>query len=185
MNATAFEGLVERHRDRVYGLALRMLNSPEDAAEVTQDAFLAAYRHLDQFAEERQFETWVYKTAASRGWLRLREKPATSRPMLPLEGDLTTPFDGRGSWLGWVTPWAGRTAEDCVLDGALRAAIEKAVSSLEDECRAVYVLRDLEGVAYEEIADLTRRDVAHVKRRLHRARLVLRSAIERFHEERP
>jgi RNA polymerase sigma-70 factor (ECF subfamily) len=183
-DVAAFEGLVERHRDRVYGLALRMLNSPEDAAEVTQDAFLAAYRHLREFRGDSQFGSWVYRIAANQALMKLRHRKVVSQVESPLE-ELEGPnFNERGSLVDDVLPWGGRGAEEEVLDAELRSAIERAAGALGDEYRQVFVLRDLEGMTYEEIAELTRASVPAIKSRLHRARLALRQAIEHFYEER-
>jgi len=183
-DVAAFEGLVERHRDRVYGLALRMLNSPEDAAEVTQDAFLAAYRHLREFRGDSQFGSWVYRIAANQALMKLRHRRVVSQVESPLE-ELDGPnFNERGSLVDDVLPWGGRGAEEEVLDAELRSAIERAAGALGDEYRQVFVLRDLEGMTYEEIAELTRASVPAIKSRLHRARLALRQAIEHFYEER-
>ena len=183
-DVAAFEGLVERHRDRVYGLALRMLSSPEDAAEVTQDAFLAAYRHLGDFRGDAQFGSWVYRIAANQALMKLRHRKVVSQVEAPLEELEGPTFNERGSLMDEVVPWSGRGGEEEVLDAELRAAIERAATSLGDEYREVFVLRDLEGMTYEEIAELTRASVPAIKSRLHRARLALRSAIEHFYEER-
>ena len=183
-NVAAFEGLVERYRDRVYGLAVRMLGSPEDAAEVTQDAFLAAYRHLANFRGDAQFGTWVHKIAANESLMRLRHRKIVSKVESPLEEMDGPNFNERGSLMDEMVPWSGRGAEEEVLDAELRDAIEGAAASLAVEHREVFVLRDLEGMSYEEIAELTHSTVPAIKSRLHRARLALRAAIERYFEER-
>ena len=180
----AFEGLVERHRDKVFGLALRMLQSSEDAAEVTQDAFLAAYRKLREFRGDAQFGSWVYRIAANEALMKLRHRKVVSSVESPLpEGEGPT-FNERGSLVDDVAPWQGRDGEEEVLDAELRAAIEQAAAGLAEEQREVFVLRDLEGLSYEEIAELTRSTVPAIKSRLHRARLALRAAIEHFYADR-
>src|SRR5437868_12797332 len=73
-DAAAFEALVERHRSRVFGLAMRMLNSAEDAAEVLQETFLSAYRNLPNFRGDAQFGSWVYRIAAIHALMRLRHR---------------------------------------------------------------------------------------------------------------
>jgi RNA polymerase sigma-70 factor (ECF subfamily) len=184
-DVAAFERLVERHRDRVYGLALRMLNSSEDAAEVTQESFISAYRNLPKFRGDAQFGSWVYRIAANHALMRLRHRKVVSSVESPIEELPDGPtFNERGSLVDQVTPWGGRGAEDVVLDAELRHAIEQAAAALADEYREVFVLRDLEGLSYEEIADLTRASVPAIKSRLHRARLSMRAAIDRFYEER-
>ena len=179
-DATAFETLVGRHKDRVYGLAVRMLSSREDAAEVAQDTFLAASRHLHQFRGDAQFGSWVHRIASNEALMRLRRRRVEPKPETPAE-DVDDVTVGRHAFLEDALRWSGRDAEEAMLDAELRQAIEEAASSLADEYRAVFVLRDLEGVSYQEIASLTHSTVGAIKSRLHRARLTLRAAIERFY----
>lgn len=183
-DVAAFEGLVERHRDRVYGLALRMLNSPEDAAEVAQESFIAAYRNLAKFRGDAQFSSWVYRIAANYALMRLRHRKVVSAVESPLEEQEGPTFNDRGSLVDQAAPWDARGAEGQVLDAELRRAIEVASTSLADEYREVFVLRDLEGLSYEEIAELTQSTIPAIKSRLHRARLSMRAAIDRFYDER-
>lgn len=180
-DVSGFEALVEKHKHRVYALALRMLNSEADAAEVTQEAFLAAFRNLNEFRGDAQFSSWVHRIAANFSLMRLRKRKAAAETLeSTLEAEPT--FNERGSLLDSVSDW--RDAENDALDAELRLAIESAASSLGDEYRQVFVLRDLEGLSYDEIAELTGDSVAAIKSRLHRARLALRSAIDRFYEDR-
>jgi RNA polymerase sigma-70 factor (ECF subfamily) len=180
-DVTGFEALVEKHKHRVYALALRMLSSEADAAEVTQDAFLAAFRNLKEFRGEAQFGSWVHRIAANFALMRLRKRRAAAETLeSTLEAEPT--FNERGSLMDSVSDW--RDAEGDALDAELRFAIEAAAASLADEHRQVFVLRDLEGLSYEEIAELTGESVAAIKSRLHRARLALRAAIDRFYEDR-
>jgi RNA polymerase sigma-70 factor (ECF subfamily) len=176
----AFEQLVERHRTQVFGLASRMLNSSDDAAEVTQEAFLAAYRHLPEFRGDSAFGSWVYRIAANFALMRLRHRKVAAE----VEDSLESPhFNERGSLIDTVAHW-GRDAEGQTLDAELRQAIEAASDGLPAEYRQVFVLRDLEGLSYEEIATLTGASLPAVKSRLHRARLALREAIDHFYAER-
>ena len=178
---SGFESLVEKHKHRVYALALRMLNSEADAAEVTQEVFLAAFRNLKEFRGDAQFGSWVHRIAANFALMRLRKRKAAAETLeSTLEAEPT--FNERGSLLDSVSDW--RDAENDALDAELRQAIESAAASLGDEYRQVFVLRDLEGLSYEEIAELTGDSVGAIKSRLHRARLALRSAIDRFYEDR-
>ncbi|HEY0881561.1 MAG TPA: sigma-70 family RNA polymerase sigma factor [Archangium sp.] len=177
-DVAAFEGLVARHRSRVYGLALRMLNSPEDAAEVLQESFLSAYRNLPNFRGDAQFGSWVYRIAANHALMRLRHRRVVNQ----VESSIETPqFNDRGSLVEEVSDF--RDAEGEAMDKELRGAIEQAAARLGDEYREVFVLKDLEGMSYEEIAELTHSTVPAVKSRLHRARLSLRAAIDHFYQE--
>lgn len=176
---SAFEGLVERHRGRLYGLALRMLNSEDDAAEVLQDTFISAYRNLGNFRGEAQFGSWVHKIAANHALMKLRHRKVVSAVESPLEEPR---FNERGSLIEEVSDF--KDAEGEAMDHELRRAIEEAAAHLADEYREVFVLRDLEGLSYEEIAELTHITVPAVKSRLHRARLSLRAAIDHFYQDR-
>lgn len=175
----AFEALVERHRNRVYGLALRMLNSEDDASEVVQETFISAYRNLTHFRGDAQFSSWVTRIAANHALMKLRHRKVVGA----VEESLDEPhFNERGSLIEEVAPIPD--AEASALNQELRGAIEAAAARLGDEYREVFVLRDLEGMSYEEIAELTSSSVPAVKSRLHRARLSLRSAIDAFYAER-
>lgn len=174
----AFEKLVERHRSRVYGLALRMLNSPEDAAEVLQDAFISAYKNLENFRGDSQFGSWMHRIAANHALMRLRHRKVVRQVESPLDEPT---FNERGSLIDEVAEV--KDAEGEAMDKELRRAIEQAAAGLGDDYREVFVLKDLEGLSYEEIAELTQSSVPAVKSRLHRARLSLRAAIDRFYAD--
>lgn len=177
-DVAAFEGLVERHRSRVFGLAQRMLNSADDAAEVLQESFLSAYRNLANFRGDAQFGSWVYRIAANHALMRLRHRKVVNQVEASLDGPQ---FNDRGSLVEEVSDF--RDAEGVAMDNELRQAIEAAASRLGDEYREVFVLKDLEGMSYEEIAALTGATVPAIKSRLHRARLSLRAAIDHFYAE--
>lgn len=177
----AFEKLVERHRDQVFSLAYRMTRSEADAAEVTQETFLSAFQHLDEFKGQAAFGSWVHRIAANHALMRLRH----SRVVKNAEDELKGPeFNERGSHLHYPeTDWS-RRADEKALDAELGRAIEQATDQLPDVYREVFLLKDMEGLSYEEIAEITGDSVGAIKSRLHRARLALREAIDRFYNER-
>jgi RNA polymerase sigma-70 factor (ECF subfamily) len=177
-DTAAFEGLVERHRGRVYGLALRMLNSSDDAAEVLQESFISAYRNLPNFRGDAQFGSWVYRIAANHALMRLRHRKVVSQIESPLDEPT---FNDRGSLVDEVSSF--KDAEGEAMDNELRRAIEEASARLAPEYREVFVLKDLEGMSYEEIAEITGATVPAIKSRLHRARLSLRAAIDHFYAD--
>jgi RNA polymerase sigma-70 factor (ECF subfamily) len=178
-DVSAFEHLVERHRDRVYALTLRMLGVAADAAEVTQEAFLSAYRGLADFRGDSAFGSWVHRIATNHALMRLRQ-----RRIAPETETLEAPqFNERGSLVDQVEDWS-RDAEGQALDAELREAIEQAAAALPDDHRQVFVLRDVEGLSYEEVAQTTGETVSAIKSRLHRARLSMRAAIDRYYAER-
>lgn len=177
---SAFEELVARHEEKVYGLALRMTRSEADAAEITQDTFLSAYQHLAEFRGEAAFGSWVHRIAANNALMRLRRQ----RVLDVVTEDLAGPeFTDRGS-LAEVpeTDWS-RRADDKILDEELGRAIQEATDALPEGYREVFLLKDVEGLSYEEISEMVGISVPAVKSRLHRARLALREAIDAFYKE--
>ncbi len=177
---SAFEALVERHRDKVYGLALRMTRSDADAAEITQETFLSAYQHLPDFRGEAAFGSWVHRIAANHALMRLRHRTVVQA----VEEELRSPeFNERGSLAEYpATDWS-RGADEKVLDAELRRAIQEATNNLPEGYREVFLLKDVEGLSYEQISEITGDSVAAIKSRLHRARLALREAIDQFYNE--
>jgi RNA polymerase sigma-70 factor (ECF subfamily) len=177
---SAFETLVEGHRDKVFGLALRMTRSEADAAEIAQETFLSAYQHLNDFRGEAAFGSWVHRIAANHALMRLRHQSVVQAA----EEDLKGPeFNERGSFEEYpATDW-GRRADEKILDAELRRAIQQATDRLPEGYREVFLLKDLEGLSYEQIAQITGDSVPAIKSRLHRARLSLRDAIDKFYNE--
>ncbi|HSP77346.1 MAG TPA: sigma-70 family RNA polymerase sigma factor [Myxococcaceae bacterium] len=176
----AFEALVEAHRDKVYGLALRMTRSEADAAEITQDTFLSAYQHLSEFRGDAAFGSWAYRIAANHALMRLRHR----RVVQAAEEELQGPeFTERGSLAEYPAQDWSRSAEGQVLDAELRRAIQEASDRLPEGYREVFLLKDVEGLSYEQIAEVTGDSIPAIKSRLHRARLALREAIDRFYNQ--
>lgn len=181
-DVTAFERLVELHRDAVFGLALRMTRSEADAAEITQETFLSAYQHLKSFRGDAAFGSWVHRIAANQALMRIRHQKVVDAA----EKDLTSPeFNERGTLLDYPSGDWGRRADEKALEAELGQAIQQATDRLPDGYREVFLLKDVDGLSYEEIGQLTGLSVAAVKSRLHRARLALREAIDAFYRDRP
>ncbi|MCP3139193.1 RNA polymerase sigma factor [Pyxidicoccus xibeiensis] len=174
----AFEALVDAHRDKVYGLALRMTRSDADAAEITQDTFLSAYQHLRDFRGDAAFGSWVHRIAANHALMRLRHR----RVAQAAEQELTGPeFTERGTLADYpVTDWS-RDAEEKALDAELGTAIQQATDLLPQGYREVFLLKDVDGLSYEQISEVTGDSIPAIKSRLHRARLALREAIDDFY----
>jgi len=177
---SAFEALVEAHRDKVYGLTLRMTRSEADAAEITQDTFLSAYQHLKDFRGDAAFGSWVHRIAANNALMRLRHR----RVVQAAEGELLGPeFTERESLAEYPSQDWSRSAEGKILDAELGRAIQGATDRLPEGYREVFLLKDVEGLSYEQIAEVTGASIPAIKSRLHRARLALREAIDRFYNQ--
>lgn len=180
-DVTAFEILVTRYRSKVYGLALRMLKDSADAEEILQETFLSAWQNLPNFRGDSAFGSWLYRICANFALMRIR------RRKVEVECDVdpsTLPeptFDSEGALLQAQTYDWTRGTEEKALDNELRRAIQQAADALPDDHRTVFLLKDLEGLSYEEIAETLKTTVPAVKSRLHRARLALRQSIETFY----
>ena len=152
----AFEELVDRHRPVVYRVAARVVGRDE-AEDVTQETFLRAYHRLSRFRGESAFRSWLlriaHNTAVNAARRRLPE------PVEVDEHDDQT-----------VVAPAAREPVSALEETERRERLELKLGELRPEHRAVLVLRDLEGMAYEEIASVTETPVGSVKGRLHRAR---------------
>lgn len=176
----AFEALVEAHRDKVYGLTLRMTRSEADAAEITQDTFLSAYQHLKDFRGDAAFGSWVHRIAANNALMRLRHR----RVVQAAEEEIQGPeFTERGSLAEYPLQDWSRSAEGKILDAELGRAIQGAADRLPEGYREVFLLKDVEGLSYEQIAEVTGDSIPAIKSRLHRARLALREAIDQFYNQ--
>ncbi|TAK76051.1 MAG: sigma-70 family RNA polymerase sigma factor [Dehalococcoidia bacterium] len=166
---TAFNTLVLRFQDGVYGLSLRMLGDPAAAEDVTQDAFVRAWQRLETF-RGGSFRAWLFTIAANRARDELRRRGR--RPTLSL--DEARDDDDRAD----LDPAdAGPTAQELVEQAELRRALEAALLTLPDDWREIVVLADIEGLNYAEVAAVTRIPVGTVKSRLSRARGRLRDVI--------
>jgi RNA polymerase sigma-70 factor (ECF subfamily) len=162
----AFEELVRLQQHRVYGLALRMLGNAAEAQDVSQEAFLRAHRGLADFRGDARLSTWLYAIVSR---LCLNRLAGTER-RLTRHGEETLVR------LPDAAPGPDQTLER----GELEEALHRAIVELPDERRIVVVLRDIEGLAYEEIAEVLDVPVGTVRSRLHRARLDLKEKLERF-----
>ena len=154
----AFGAIVRRHGAAVYRVALRMLGSDADAQDAAQETFVRAWRGLGGFRGESAVSTWLYRIVTRR----CLDMLARRRPTAELGPELAAPEDP-----------AERTEQRARLQALLRA-----IARLPGDQRAALVLREFEGLAYEEVADALSISVAAVKGRLHRARLsVLEEAL--------
>jgi RNA polymerase sigma-70 factor (ECF subfamily) len=177
-DGAAFSELVQRHQNKVYGLAAHILRDQAEAEEVVQETFLAALEKLTGFRGDAAFSTWLHRVAANAALMRLRRRRRS--PEAPAEGaveDLLPHFDAAGRIDS--TPqhdWSKR-ADEQLADREVRAAIEQAIQNLPEDYRIVFLLRDVEGLSSDEMSEVLGISVAALKSRLHRARLALREAL--------
>jgi RNA polymerase sigma-70 factor (ECF subfamily) len=162
----AFEELVIAYQHRVFGVALRMLGSRAEAEEAAQEVFLRAHRAIADFRGDAKLSTWLYAIASRLCMNRL----TSGERRLLREGEET---------LARIPSGHASPADE--LERSERdAALHRAIAELSDERRMVVVLRDLEGLSYEEIAAALDLELGTVRSRLHRARMDLKEKLERF-----
>jgi len=187
-DTAAFATLVQRHERQLYRLALRMTGNETDAEEVLQESFLNAWEKLPEFRGDAAFNSWIYRIASNCALMRLRRRRRA--PDVPLEPERTSedlPGPQFGEDGGYLRPprsdWSLR-ADDALHNRQLGSAIETAVANLSEEYRVVFLLKDVDGLSNEAIADSLGLTVPAVKSRLHRARLALREKLGEYFGER-
>ncbi len=159
----AFRDLVRRYQRPVYALILRMLRDPSDAEELAQEVFVKAYLALDSFDPSRKFSSWLFKIAHNASIDVLRKKRL---PTVALETEEERILDP----LAVVPDRRTESPASRVERGELARAIEIALGRLRPAYREMMILRFQEGMAYEEIAEVTGLPLGTVKTHLHRAR---------------
>ena len=165
-DARAFETLVRAYQHRVFGVAVRMLGNRAEAEDIAQEAFLRAHRSIAEFRGEAKLSTWLYAIVSRLCLNRL----ASGERRRVRAGDDTL----------MRLPSTDTGAAEALEREERAAALEDAIASLPEERRIVVVLRDVEGLSYEEIAQALALEPGTVRSRLHRARLDLKDKLERF-----
>ncbi len=174
----AFSQLIAQYSGPLYSLLLRSLADPADAADVTQDVFIKVFRSIGSFHGNSSLKTWIYRIAmheasnSRRWWMRHKRAEITiDEPIAEDDGGLNfsladTLADGRES------PFeSARQAQ-------LRATVESALREVPESFRTVVILREVEGMAYDEIAEILGIHMGTVKSRLMRGRAALRTLLE-------
>lgn len=164
----AFEELVRRHAERLYAVVVRFLGDGREAEDVTQEAFLRAWRSIGGFKGRSRFYTWLYRIGLNEAKRRAGRRPPPGK-LDPLEDD------ARAEVPDWSEAPEARAAE-----GELRDVLERAVRALDPDYRAPLILRDVEGLSTSEAAEIMGLGEAAFKSRLHRARLAVRAAIDEY-----
>ena len=171
-DAAAFEMLVSRHQARVYRLAWRLTQSEADAQDVLQETFLAAYRGLQSFRGASRFSTWLYRVAMNAALMHRRQQ--SRRRTEPLDAYLPR-FDENGQHAAEPADLRIASRADEILDQQqLAQRAREGLERLPDMYRDAFVLRDLQELSTDEVAELLGIDRAAVRQRVHRARLMLR-----------
>ncbi len=159
----AFRTLFERYHRRAYALAFGVLRHQDDALDVVQDAFIKAHKYLDKFEGNSSFYTWLYRIVMNLAIDHLRKH----RRQKPVELDESKLEDGDDPLLPRIL---GGNPGRALMDKQIRARIDQALSELSDNHRAVLVMRELEGLSYEEMAQAMECSKGTIMSRLFHAR---------------
>ena len=171
--SSAFETLVRRYQDRLYTAMISVVGSPDEAEDVVQESFIQAYLKLDTFQQNSRFFTWLYRIAFNFALARRRRRKNHQSLDEARENSGSEPeFDGDNP-----DTRLSRT-EDIQL-------VHRALALLSEDHRSILVLREMEDLAYEEIAEVLHISIGTVRSRLNRARAALKQQLEKFPEWNP
>ena len=165
---SAYNGLVMRYQRQVYNLAYRMLGNAEDAGDLVQETFLRAYGALASFRQDASFLTWLYKIASNLCIDQLRSRKARSALSLDVELE-----EGREP----AADSRNCSPEELAIRDSVQEVVQRAISNLPEKYRVVVVMRHLQDMSVEEIANVLEMPTGTVKTHLFRAREMLRGRL--------
>lgn len=173
----AFEQLISNYQIKIYHIAYHMLSNEQDAEDAAQEAMLKAYRYLGSFKEESGFYTWIYRITHNICLDMLRKRKRS----LAHETDLMKKDqDGQEAELQIVD--AKPQPEEQLMSQQVQTEMQNAIAELKENYRVVLVMRDIEGMSYDDIAAVLEISVGTVKSRLNRARENLRKIIAKNYQ---
>jgi RNA polymerase sigma-70 factor, ECF subfamily len=177
-DANAFEELVNRYERKIFRLTKHITQNDADAEDAMQDAFLKAFRHLNEFEGGSRFYTWLVRIAVNESLMRLRKRRpnhfSLDEPVKADEEDIPRQLE---DW--------GPTPEQRYQKKELSSILSKVIEQLEPIYRAVFVLRDVEDISTEDTAQMLGISISAVKSRLLRARLKLREMLHPYFQGSP
>lgn len=165
----AFEQLMLKYQKPIYNLALRMVGNPDDAFDLTQEAFIRAWRSMDSVRADGAFSSWLYRLASNVCIDHLRAAKRKKTVSLVFEED------GREQTISVPDP--APSPEDAVIVKAERQSVERAMNELAVEHRQVLTLRIIDDLSYEQISEILALPEGTVKSRISRARAALRKKL--------
>jgi len=173
---SCFEELLERYGSKVLNLAMRITRNQEDAEEILQDVFITVFTKIGSFEHKAQFSSWLYRVTMNSSFMKIRAR--NRRRTVSME-DVEPNI--RQNWVGNRTELFD--IESMSSRHELREAIQKAVELLPEDYRAIFVLRDIDGLSNEAVSQVLQLSVPAVKSRLHRSRLLMREQLKSHYAE--
>lgn len=177
----AFDWLITRYQSSVYNLVYQIIDDPNDAPDTVQEVFLKVFRGIRDFKGQSTLKTWIYRIAVHeasnqrRWWSRHRRREISLEAPLSLNNE-----EGDEKTLGGALMDEGDSPYEIAANTELHATVQRALAEVPLPFRTVVVLRDVEDLSYEEIADVLQVRVGTVKSRLARGREVLRPKLARY-----
>src|SRR5215475_11340212 len=165
----AYETLIERFETPVFNIVSRLMDDPVDAADVVQEVFLKVFRNIASFRQDSSLKTWVYRIAVNEARNHRRWFSRHRRQEVGLEPE---PGETQG-YEDWLAD-PGRSPFESALDHETRALIEEALAKVNPRFRSALVLREIEGLSYEEIGEILEISLGTVKSRILRGREALK-----------
>ncbi len=163
----AFETLIAAYEKKVLSTAYAMLGNHEDASDAAQEVFLKLFASIDKFGEQSSFSTWLYRVTVNVCYDELRKRKYRSENTVSLTPDET----GESAQLQLADKNAGPL--ELAEQAELRDALRRAIASLGEQYRTVIILREIQGLEYQQIADILHCSLGTVKSRMSRARRML------------
>jgi len=174
---SAFEEIISRYEAKVMNLALRFTRNQEDAEEVMQDVFTTVYRKIDGFRGQSAFSSWLYRIVVNAAFMKLRKKKQSQTVSME---DLAPAVKQYCMERETVT---NTHSYNITVTRELQEVLQRAIDKLPDQYRAVFVLRDVDGLSNQETGEILDLSIPAVKSRLHRSRIMLRKRLQRYYED--
>ena len=174
-DASAFEALVRAYRDKIYTYVSRMLHDSAEAEDIAQDTFVRAFQSLPNFRGASSFQTWLYRIASNLVIDTVRRQKRRQESGVSLDAPVTT---DEGQMVREL-PDERRGPEDIAQSTAVKEEVDRAVQEISPKLRVVLVMYDIQGMSYQEIAEILDCPLGTVKSRLFNARAQLKDQLER------
>jgi RNA polymerase sigma-70 factor, ECF subfamily len=176
----AFSWLIATYHQPIYSVIARMLQNPADAADITQDVFIKVFRGISGFHGESSLRTWMYRIALHEASNRRRWWSRHCRQEVTIEAETGHSLDGQALCIKDTLVDDNESPFDMAAHAEIRAHVESELRQISEPFRTVLILRDIEGLAYEEIAEILKVNLGTVKSRLMRGRAQLKTRLAPF-----
>jgi RNA polymerase sigma-70 factor, ECF subfamily len=174
-NRDAFNALVEKYQKKIYNLAYRFVGDTEEANDLAQEIFTAAYQNLKKFRGDAKFSTWLFQIATNRG--KNRFKYLKRRGYFANRGSSESDDDRDSNQK--AVPDITTNPETLLASKQIQKIVQDAINDLDPDHKEIVILRDIEGFSYDEIAQILNLPEGTTKSRLHRARMVVKEKLKK------